>query len=304
MTELAHPHQPLGLPPTSSSGPEASGPNATGKVGTGPKIPRPLRSFGRLLSVTALQVGEMIVLLGQVIREAVRRPVGYWSDVLEQMYDILRLCFLPMMVSLTTFGWDAPGVVGGSLYNLFGMPERLGSFFIMASVREFAPFINMMIVAGVMGTAVAADLGARRIREEIDAMEVLGIDPIRTLILPRVIAFTIMTALLNIVALTFGVLGGVIAEIQLRGNILAFLDSFWANATSTEMWTSVAKSALYGLIIGLVCCYKGYRAQGGPVGVGRAVNQAVVISFAGVWMVHFVMTKLILGLNPDMIVYK
>ncbi len=302
MVENAHTNQPLRLSP--AGGPVIAGPSSKGRVGTGSRIPRPLRSAGGFLVVAVLQVGEMIVMLGQVVREAVTRPVGYWSDVLEQMYDILRLCMLPMMISLTTFGWDAPGVVGGSLYNLFGMPERLGSFFIMASVREFAPFINMMIVAGVMGTAVAADLGARRIREEIDAMEVLGIDPIRTIILPRVIAFTIMTALLNVVALTFGVLGGVIAEIQLQGNIMAFLDSFWANATSTEMWTSVAKSALYGLIIGVVCCYKGYRAQGGAVGVGRAVNQAVVISFAGVWMVHFVMTKLILGLNPDMIVYK
>lgn len=84
------------------------------------------------------QVGEMITLFGWVVSEAVTNPIGYWRDVVEQSYEILQLCFLPMMISLTTFGWDASGVVGGSLYKLFGMPERLGSFFIMASVREFA----------------------------------------------------------------------------------------------------------------------------------------------------------------------
>lgn len=246
----------------------------------------------------------MAALGGHVVGEAIKRPVGYWGNVRQEYYAILRLCIVPITISLTTFGWDAPGVVGGSLYNLFGMPDRLGSFFIMASVREFAPFINMMLVAGIMGTAVTADMGARRIREEFDAMEVLGVDPVRELILPRVIAFTIMTALLDIISLSFGVLGGIIADWQLNGNLSSFMNNFWANSTAIEMSSSVGKSAVYGFLIGVICCYKGYRASGGAAGVGRAVNQAVVISFAFVWMIHFMTTKVILGLNPEMMVYR
>lgn len=252
-----------------------------------------------------VQAGEMTQLMVQVLASAIRRPVGYWSDVRDQMFAILKLCWLPMIISTTAFGLGAPGLQGGNLYSLFGIPERLGSFFIMASVREFAPWINAMVVAGVMGTAVTADLGARRIREEIDAMEVLGVDPIRSLVLPRVLALMFMTGLFDLIALCFGVLGGYIAAVPILGaNPSAYFGSFFDNATTSDIWGSVVKTTIFGLIIGVVCCYKGLRAEGGPIGVGRAVNQAVVIAFAAIWIFNYVFTTILLGLNPDMQVYK
>lgn len=253
----------------------------------------------------ARQVGEMGQLLGRVIASAVREPVGYWGDVRDQMYDTLRLCWFPMMVSCFAFGFGAPGLQAGNIYLLFGIPERLGSFFVMASVREFAPWINAMVVAGVMGTAITADLGARRIREEIDAMEVLGLDPVRVLIVPRVIAVTIMTGLLDLIALTFGVIGGYVAAVfALGASPAAFTDNFFANATTPDIWGSVLKTTLFGLIISVVCCYKGFRASGGPAGVGRAVNQAVVIAFAGIWTFNFIFTTILLGIFPEIQVYR
>jgi phospholipid/cholesterol/gamma-HCH transport system permease protein len=265
----------------------------------------PLRSALVPLRNALVQTGEMTLLMFRVIGSAVRHPVGYWGDVRDEMYGILKLCWVPMIISTTAFGFGAPGIQGGNLYALFGIPERLGSFFIMASVREFAPWINAMVVAGVIGTAMTADLGARRIREEIDAMQVLGIDPIRTLVVPRVIAVTIMTGLLDLVALTFGIVGGYIAAVPLLGaSSGSYFASFFANATVTDLWGSVLKTTLFGLIIGVVCCYKGLTAQGGPIGVGRAVNQAVVISFAAIWVFNFVFTTILLGLNPAMQVYK
>jgi phospholipid/cholesterol/gamma-HCH transport system permease protein len=274
------------------------------KAVSAPRFGKGLRTAQGAATRPLQQAGEMIELLITVIKSAITNPVGYWGDVREQMFEILKLCWLPMIISCTAFGFGAPGLQGGNIFLLFGIPERLGSFFLMASVREFAPWINAMVVAGVMGTAITADLGARRIREEFDAMEVLGVDPIRTIILPRVIALTIMTGLMDIVALSFGVFGGLIAALELKASPAAFLGNFWANATITDMWGSVAKTTLFGLIIGVVCCYKGYRAEGGPIGVGRAVNQAVVIAFAGIWMFNFAFTTLMLGLNPDMQVYR
>jgi phospholipid/cholesterol/gamma-HCH transport system permease protein len=252
-----------------------------------------------------IEAGEMVQLLGKVIKTGVRQPFGYWGDVRDQMFDVLRLCWIPMVISTTAFGLGAPGLQGGNIFMLFGIPERLGSFFIMASVREFAPWINAMVVAGVIGTAMTADLGARRIREEIDAMEVLGVDPIRALVLPRVIAVTVMTGLLDLVALVCGVVGGYIASVVVLGaNSSAFFASFFDNATTTDIWASVAKTTLFGLIISVVCCYKGLHAGGGPIGVGRAVNQAVVIAFAAIWIFNYVFTTILLGLNPSMQVYK
>jgi phospholipid/cholesterol/gamma-HCH transport system permease protein len=270
-----------------------------------PHRSRPGTSPTSAVAGALVEAGEMVRLLGRVVVAAVREPIGYWGDVRNQMIEILRMCFIPMFISTTAFGLCVPGLQGGGLFRLFGIPERLGSFFMMASVREFAPWINAMVVAGVIGTSMTADLGARRIREEIDAMEVLGLDPIRTLIVPRVIAVTVMTGLLDAAALIFGVIGGYIASVWMYGaNSSAFLVSFWDNATTTDVWASLVKTTIFGLIIGVVCCYKGLHAAGGPAGVGRAVNQAVVIAFAGIYIVNYVFTTLLLGFNPNMQVYK
>ena len=136
-------------------------------------------------------------------------------------------------------------------------------------------------------------------------MEVLGVDPIRTLVLPRVIALFIMTGLMDLVALTFGVVGGFLASVYVGGATPgAFIDNFFANATVPDLWGSVLKTAIFGLIIGVVCCYKGLKAQGGPAGVGRAVNQAVVISFAAIWIFNYAFTTILLGVNPSMQIFK
>lgn len=265
---------------------------------------RSVGSTFRSMQAPLQQVGEMGQLLGRVASSAVRQPRGYWGDVRDQMYDTVRLCWIPMMFSCFCFGFGAPGLQAGNIYILFGIPERLGSFFVMASVREFAPWINAMVVAGVMGTAITADLGARRIREEIDAMEVLGLDPVRVLILPRVIAVTIMTGLMDLIALSFGILGGYVAALMYGASSSAFTANFFANATTVDIWASVVKTTIFGLIISVVCCYKGFTASGGPAGVGRAVNQAVVIAFAAIWSFNFVFTTILLGLAPEIQVYR
>lgn len=252
-----------------------------------------------------LEAGEITQLFGKVIWSAARYPVGYWTDVRDQMYETLRRCAVPIIVSTTIFGFAAPGMQGGAMYSVLGIPERLGSFLLMASVREFAPWLTAMIVAGVMGTAITADLGSRRIRDELDAMQVLGIDPVRTLIVPRVIAVTVMTGQLVVGALVCGVFGGyLVAVLVFDASGPAFVANFWANATTTDIWGSVIKTLIFGLLTSVVCCYKGLSAQGGPIGVGRAVNQAVVISFVAVYVFNYLFTTVLLGLNPDMHVFK
>ena len=257
-------------------------------------------------AVNALvQAGDIARLLGTVGWLAIRHPWGYWGDVRDQMFHILRICFIPLVVSTAVFGFGAPGLVGENLFSLFGITERLGAFLNMATIREFAPWVNAMVIAGVVGTSITSDLGARRVRGEIDALEVLAVDPVRTLVLPRVIALTVMTALLNVVALTCGLVGGYVAGVPVGGaSSAALLNNLFNNLTTVDVWGSVAKTALFGLIIGVVCSYKGLAADGGPIGVGRAVNQAVVIAFAAIWIVNFVFTATMLGLNPGIQVYR
>lgn len=264
------------------------------------------RSSGSNILVRGVtELGEMAELGAGVIVDAVRHPRGYWGDVRDQMHNILKLCWLPMIVSCLAFGLGAPGLQGGNIYSLFGIPDRLGSFFIMASVREFAPWINAMVVAGVVGTAITADLGARKIREEIDALEVLGINVIRTLVLPRVIGLFLMTGLLDLLALACGIAGGYVAAVPILGSSSgAFVGSFYANANIVDLLGSVIKTSMFGLFIGVICCYKGLKTKGGPIGVGRAVNQAVVVSFAVIWIFNYVFTATMLGLFPGIQVFR
>lgn len=136
-------------------------------------------------------------------------------------------------------------------------------------------------------------------------MEVLGVDSVRSLVLPRVVAVTIITPLLNIIALTFGIVGGWIASVPILGaNGWGYYENLFANLTTPDMWAAFVKTTVFGLIIGVVCCYKGMSAKGGPIGVGRAVNQAVVIAFAMIWTFNVVFTNIIMGLNPDIQVFK
>jgi phospholipid/cholesterol/gamma-HCH transport system permease protein len=246
----------------------------------------------------------MMLLLWEIVRKSFIHPTEYLNEITEQMFALLRLCTIPIIVSTVAFGFSTPGIQAGGFFRLVGVPERLGAFFIMASTREFAPWINAMVIAGVIGTALTADLGSRRVREEFDAMEVLGVDPVREIIIPRVIAVTVMTGLMDIVALAFGVCGGWLASQEMGSTTAAFAASFWANTTTPDLWGSVVKTTVFGLIIAVVCSYKGYRAEGGAIGVGKAVNQAVVVSFALIFVVNFLFVSLLLGLNPEIQVYR
>jgi phospholipid/cholesterol/gamma-HCH transport system permease protein len=258
------------------------------------------------------QAAEPLVIVGEIFRlgfrvfgMAIRQPYGYWADTRDQAYSMLKLCWFPMVVATFGFGFGAPGLSGGAIFHIFGIPSRLGSFFQFASIREFAPFIDGMVVAGVVGTAVTADLGARKIREELDAMEVLGVDPIRSLVIPRVLAITFMTAIFDVMALIMGLVSGYLAAGPVFGaNLPAYTASLYDLLNVPDVVGSIVKAGCFGLVIGVVSCYMGLNVKGGSIGVGRAVNQSVVVAFAGVWVVNFVFTSMLLGLSPSLYVFK
>ena len=169
----------------------------------------------------------------------------------------------------------------------------------LASIREFAPFVTAIVLAGVAGTAITADLGARKIREELDALQVLGVDPVKNLVVPRFLALMLVTGLFDIYALLFGIFGGVVATLVNRAPLGPFWATFFTNASVTDLWGSVLKCTMFGAIIAIVCCYKGMTASGGAEGVGRAVNQAVVIAFLGVFAFNYVFTQTLLATHPE-----
>jgi phospholipid/cholesterol/gamma-HCH transport system permease protein len=250
------------------------------------------------------QVGDMVILTAKSISSAVRPPYPYGGEFIGQFLFALQLCWFPMAVSCVAFGFGAPGLQAANFLSLFGALDRLGGFFILASIREVGPFVTAIVVAGVAGTAITADLGARKIREELDALQVLGVDPIKNLVVPRFLALMIITGLLDIYALIFGIVGGIGAEFLYNQPLGGFFATLFSNASTTDLWGSVVKSTCFGAIIAIVCSYKGMTASGGAAGVGRAVNEAVVISFMGIGAFNYVFTQTLLATHPDLSTIK
>ena len=155
----------------------------------------------------------MVILTGKTMVAAVRPPYPYGAEFVGQFMFALRLCWFPLLISTVAFGYEAPGLQAADFLVLFGALDRLGGFFVLASIREFAPFVTAVVLAGVAGTAITADLGARKIREELDALQVLGVDPIKNLVVPRFLALMVVTGLFDIYALLFGIFGGVLATL-------------------------------------------------------------------------------------------
>ncbi len=250
------------------------------------------------------QFGEMVTLTGKTIVSAIRPPYPYGGEFISQFTFALKVCWFPLIVSTVAFGFGAPGIQAANFFQLVGSLDRLGGFFVLASVREFAPFVVAIIMGGVAGTAITADLGARKIREELDALEVLGVDPVKNLVVPRFLALMLLTGLFDIFALIFGVFGGVLATIAYHEPLAGFWASFFTGASVTDLWGSLLKTTIFGAIIAIVCCYKGITASGGAAGVGRAVNQAVVVSYLVVFSFNYAFTQTLLATNPELSVIK
>ena len=250
------------------------------------------------------QVGDMMVLSGKTIMSAMRPPYPYGTEFVQQFLFALKLCWFPLLITSVAINYGTPGVEEGNFLVIFGAFDRLGGFFVLASIREFAPNVTAIIVAGVAGTAITADLGARKIREELDALQVLGVDPVKNLVVPRFLALMIVTGLFDVYAVLAGLFGGVLTVLVFGQPLGPFFSTLLTNASTTDLWGSVVKCTMFGAIIAVVACYKGMTASGGAEGVGRAVNQAVVITFLGVFAFNYVFTQTLLATHPEMSVIK
>jgi phospholipid/cholesterol/gamma-HCH transport system permease protein len=250
------------------------------------------------------EIGDMMILTGKTLVSALRPPYTYGNEFAIQFMFTLRLCWLPLLITSLCVNYAVPGLEGGNFAQILGSLDRIGSFYSLAAIREFAPFVCAIIVSGVAGTAITADLGARKIREELDALQVLGVDPVKNLVVPRFLALMLATALFDVFAIAAGVSGGMIATLSFHAEIGPFLATFWGSGSTTEVWGSLLKCTIYGSIVAIVSCYKGMTASGGAEGVGRAVNQAVVISLLAVGAFNYVFTQTLLATHPDMSILR
>lgn len=262
-----------------------------------------VRAFGPVMRALE-ETGEMVLLTGRTIVSAMRPPYPYGGEFVSQFLFTLQVCWLPLLITTFALSYGAPGLQAANLLSLFGSMDRLGGFFVLAAVREIGPLITATVLAGAAGTAITADLGARKIREELDALQVLGVDPVKNLVVPRFLALMLATGLFNIYAILFGLFGGILAAVINHQSLGPFWVTFFNNTSTVDLWGSTLKTTIFGALIAIICCHQGMTASGGAEGVGRAVNRAVVTSLLAFGSFNYVFTQVLLATHPNILTIR
>lgn len=220
-------------------------------------------------------------------------------EFIEQAWFVASITMMPTILVSIPFG-AVIALQVGNLTGQLGAESFAGATAVLATVREAAPIASALIIAGAAGSAICSDLGARKMREEIDALETLGINPVERLVVPRALATLMVAVLMNAIVVTAGIAGGYFFTVTVQGGSAgAFLASFTALATLTDIYVSMIKAAIFGFMAAIVGAYKGLNAGGGPAGVGRAVNEAVILSFMLLFLVNSIITALYFQFVPQ-----
>lgn len=257
---------------------------------------RPLPKRG-IVTRALTSVGDLMALGLDAVRSTFRRPFA-WREVLEQFWFVVSVSWVPAMLVAIPFG-AVIALQLGTLTVQVGAQSFTGAASVLAVVQQAAPIVTTLVIAGAGGAAICADLGSRRIKDEIDAMRVMGIDPVRRLVVPRVIACVLAAVLLNGLVSVVGVIGGYVFNVIVQGGTPgAYLASFTALAQISDLWVGEIKAVVFGFVAGVIACYRGLNTAPGPKGVGDAVNQSVVVTFLMLFFVNFVITTLYLQLVP------
>lgn len=262
---------------------------------TAPAAPEQRRP-SRLLAPLR-ETGKLFALAVAVARAIFRRPFQV-REFIEQFWFVASVTILPAALVSIPFG-AVIALQVGSLTQQLGAQSFTGGASVLAVIQQASPIIVALLISGAAGSAICADLGSRKIREELDAMEVMGVSPIQRLVVPRVLATMLVAVLLNGLISVVGTLGGYFFNVIMQdGTPGAYLASFSALAQLPDLYISEFKALIFGFIAGIVAAYRGLNPRGGPKGVGDAVNQSVVITFMLLFFVNMVLTAIYLQIVP------
>ena len=243
----------------------------------------------------AFEVQEYMRLVGQVARGLVTRPI-YTRDIIEQL-DAIGVGSLTVVILTGTFTGMVLALQSGMTLDQFGGREVVGRLVSASMVKELGPVLTALMVTGRVGSGIAAELGSMTVTDQISALRALGADPVRKLVIPRVVAGTVMLPLLTIVSDAVGIAGGwIISTMQLRVASSVYWNNVVQGLFMDDLWMGLIKPIAFGFVLVSIGCHVGLRTTGGTQGVGRATTRAVVGASVGVLVVDFFLTKLLIAL--------
>jgi phospholipid/cholesterol/gamma-HCH transport system permease protein len=243
---------------------------------------------------SASTVGRAVLLAAAVIRFTVsdavllRLPLG---EVAVQAWTLYKITALPAILMAIPFG-GMVAVQSSGLINQVGAASLVGAASGVGVVRQGAPITAGLLMGGAAAAAIASDLGARAIREELDALRVMGIDPVRHLIVPRFLALILLAPILCAIIIGSAVSASFVLAITVSDVTSgSFWASFGAFAKMVDVWFAIGKTVVFAAIVGIVSSLKGIEAKGGPRGVADAVNASVVLNVVCIVIANLVITQ-------------
>jgi len=255
---------------------------------------RTFAGWARKPATSAGTVGRAVLMTASVIRYSIvdtlslRLPLG---ELLVQAWTLYKVTALPAVLMAIPFG-GMVAVQSSGLINQVGANSLVGAASGVGVVRQGAPITAGLLMGGAAAAAIASDLGARAIREELDALRVLGIDPVRHLVVPRFLALILLAPILCAVIIASAVAASYVLAITVSDVTSgSFWASFGAFAKIVDIWFAMAKATVFAAIVGIVSSLRGMEAKGGPRGVADAVNAAVVLNVVGIVIANLVITQ-------------
>jgi phospholipid/cholesterol/gamma-HCH transport system permease protein len=241
------------------------------------------------------EVQEYVVLVGQVFRGLISRPL-YTRDIVEQL-DLIGIGSMTVVLLTGLFTGMVLALQSGLTLDQFGARSVVGRLVSASMVKELGPVLTALMVTGRVGSGIAAELGSMNVTEQIAALRALGTDPVRKLVVPRVVAGTIMVPILTVISDGVGMIGGLVisvTQLKVAGSI------YWSNVVEglylQDIWMGLVKPIALGFALVTIGCHVGLRARGGTQGVGRATTNAVVSASVAVLVLDFMLTKVLITL--------
>jgi phospholipid/cholesterol/gamma-HCH transport system permease protein len=239
-----------------------------------------------------LEVQEYVRLLAAVARAVVTPPI-YYRDIIEQ-FDSIGIGSLTVVLLAGLFTGMVLALNSGITLDQFGAREMVGRLVSASMVKELGPVLTGLMVSGRVGSGIAAELGSMLVTDQIAALRALGTDPIRKLVVPRVLAGLLMVPLLTVLATGIGMVGGwVVTVLQFHVASTVYWSSVTEGLYMQDVWMGAIKPFFLGFTIVTIGCHVGLRTTGGTQGVGNATKLAVVASSVAVIAVDFLVTKIL-----------
>jgi phospholipid/cholesterol/gamma-HCH transport system permease protein len=254
-----------------------------------------LTLFDSWLKAAVLEVQEYVRLCLAAIRAIFTRP-RYGHDIVEQ-FEAIGLGSLTVVLLTGFFTGAVLALQSGMTLDQFGARPFVGRLVSASMIKELGPVLTGLMLAGRVGSGIAAELGSMMVTDQINALRALGTDPIRKLVVPRVLAGFVMAPVLTVIADAVGILGGwLIAVFQLRVASSVYWTSIIEALYIEDVWMGLIKPFFLGFAIVTIGCHVGLRTSGGTQGVGRSTTNAVVAASVAVIAVDFFVTRLLITL--------